>query len=133
MDHKLEDRKGVLKKIIKNKKNSFEYVEGIRTRDINEVFRIFDDSVRNDEEGIIIKIADSKYQPHVRSPDWIKLKSDYIEGLSDTFDVIILGGYFGEGKARIGFGGGGNKGSDFTDFITHFLLGISININRNDP
>jgi len=47
MDHKLEDRKGVLKKIIKNKVNSFEYVEGIRTRDINEVFRVFDDSVKN--------------------------------------------------------------------------------------
>ena len=75
---------------------------------LSGVFRIFDDSVRNDEEGIIIKLADSKYQPNNRSPDWIKLKSDYIEGLSDTFDVIILGGYFGEGKARIGYGGGMN-------------------------
>lgn len=54
-----------------------------------------------------------------------------MEGLSDTLDVIILGGYFGEGKTRIG--SGYNIGQDWTEFITHFLLGIALKVNTNNP
>ena len=51
---------------------------------------------------IIIKKYESTYKPNDRAVDWIKLKGDYVEGLTDTFDLIILGGYYGEGKVRIG-------------------------------
>jgi len=32
----------------------------------------------------------------------MKLKADYVEGINDTFDCLIIGGYFGEGKVRLG-------------------------------
>jgi len=131
MEHQLKDRKAVLRKIIKNKQNQLECVLGTVTSDINKVFRLFDDSVRDNQEGIIIKLAESIYQPSNRSSDWLKLKSDYLEGLSDTLDVIILGGYFGEGKTRIG--SGYNIGQGWTEFITHFLLGVSIKIDERNP
>lgn len=35
--------------------------------------------------------------PNERNIKWMKLKADYIEGLIDTLDVIIMGGYYGEG------------------------------------
>jgi len=47
MDHQLKDRKAVLRKIIKTKKHQLECVEGRQTTDINIVFRVFDDSVRD--------------------------------------------------------------------------------------
>lgn len=32
----------------------------------------------------------------------MKLKADYMEEFIDTLDVLIVGGYFGEGKVRLG-------------------------------
>ena len=34
---------------------------------------------------------------------WIKLKSEYLEAGADTHDLLILGGYFGEGRRRLLF------------------------------
>ena len=43
---------------------------------------------------------------------WAKLKPDYIEGMADNLDLIILGGYYGKGTRRAGG-------------ISHFLLGVA--------
>jgi len=32
----------------------------------------------------------------------MKVKADYLEGFIDTLDVLIVGGYYGEGKVRMG-------------------------------
>ena len=53
------------------------------------------------KEGLIIKKSMSPYIIGQRSEDWIKLKSDYSDG-HDTFDMVILGGYYGEGRRRSG-------------------------------
>jgi len=42
-------------------------------------------------EGIIVKNVNSHYILNDRSNKWLKLKPDYIEGLGDTLDLIILG------------------------------------------
>ena len=41
---------------------------------------------------------DTLYYPGDRSDKWIKMKGDYYEGIVDTLDLMIIGGYFGEGK-----------------------------------
>ena len=43
------------------------------------------------------------------------MKGDYVEGLTDTLDLIILGGYFGNLSYRVGPGG------HWTDKVTTFL------------
>jgi ATP-dependent DNA ligase len=43
------------------------------------------------EEGIMIKNLDSIYVPNERKEKWIKLKPEYIDGIGDTLDLIILG------------------------------------------
>lgn len=53
------------------------------------------------KEGLIVKRSTSSYIIGQRSEDWIKLKSDYSDG-HDTFDMVILGGYYGEGRRRSG-------------------------------
>ena len=54
------------------------------------------------------------------------MKGDYFEGLNDTLDLIIMGGYFGTASYRRG----GNEG-DWTDDLTHFLFGVSVKIDED--
>jgi DNA ligase-4 len=65
-------------------------------------------------EGIVVKNPNSVYKPSVRSNSgWYKVKPDYVLGLNDDLDLLILGGYYGEGKKRSGM-------------ISHFLLGVAV-------
>jgi len=66
----------------------------------------------------MLKDPDSIYVPKERAGNWIKLKGDYIDGLTDTLDLIILGGYYGDSSARHG------SSMHWTDQITSFLLGV---------
>lgn len=51
------------------------------------------------QEGVILKRADSVYKPDARvRGGWFKWKPEYADGLADTLDVLIIGGYYGEGK-----------------------------------
>lgn len=63
--------------------------------------------------------------PNDRSISWIKLKGDYVEGLTDTLDLLIIGGYYGETSYR--------TGNDWTDKITTFLLGVITHLDVDNP
>eukprot|EP00040_Diaphanoeca_grandis_P039717 m.259884 g.259884 ORF g.259884 m.259884 type:complete len:1008 (-) comp38853_c0_seq1:68-3091(-) len=68
-------------------------------------------AVEDQEEGIIIKMANSKYTVDGRAKKgWIKWKPEYVDSLSDHLDLVVFGGYHGEGHR----GGGG---------VSHFMLG----------
>lgn len=99
---KLRDRKTVLKRVVKPIKHKFEVIGGHETTNVEDVFKEFDKAMLKNEEGIIIKQLDSVYSPNDRGTSWIKLKGDYMEGMTDTLDLLIIGGYFGEGRVRIG-------------------------------
>ncbi|PRD34334.1 UNVERIFIED_CONTAM: DNA ligase 3 [Trichonephila clavipes] len=52
-------------------------------------------------EGIVIKAKDGVYEPGKRH--WLKLKKDYLknakgEGMADSADLVVLGGYYGTGR-----------------------------------
>jgi ATP-dependent DNA ligase len=55
-------------------------------------------------EGLMIKQLagpGSRYTPARRSHKWLKVKKDYLDSsFGDTFDVVPVGGFFGEGKRR---------------------------------
>ena len=98
MGARLQDRKIVLNRIIKEVPNILEIVRGKECMTVDEVFEEFNQSVYKNEEGIMIKKLDSAYKPNERSNNWIKLKGEYIDSIGDTLDLIIIGGYFGERK-----------------------------------
>lgn len=83
--------------------------------------------MERNEEGIMLKDPNSPYVPKERATNWIKMKGDYVEGLTDTLDLIILGGYFGNYSYRVGPGG------HWSDKITTFLLGVIEKIDEDNP
>jgi DNA ligase-4 len=53
-------------------------------------------------EGLVLKNLESAYQPNERHGGWVKLKPEYVEGMTDTLDLLIIGAYYGKGKRRSG-------------------------------
>lgn len=76
-----------------------------------------DKMIESNYEGLILKDIDSEYIPGEmgrKTKKWIKIKPDYVDGLGDGIDLVIIGGYYGEGNRRSGD-------------VSHFLLGVSDN------
>jgi len=64
------------------------------------------DAYEQGEEGLVCKRPESLIIPGARTPDWIKLKPDYMEEaeFGDSFDLVVIGYQKGRGKrhGRIG-------------------------------
>lgn len=63
-------------------------------------------------EGIIVKAPESIYKPNVRKDGgWLKIKPEYIDNLMSELDILIIGGYYGDGRR--------------SKLISHFLLAVA--------
>jgi len=67
----------------------------------------------------MLKDPNSIYVPKERANNWLKLKGDYVDGMTDTMDVVIIGGYFGDLSFRLG-----KEGSHWTNQVTSFLVAV---------
>ncbi|XP_031347171.1 DNA ligase 4 isoform X2 [Photinus pyralis] len=83
-----------------------------------EVIDSLNRSMDREEEGIVFKDINSLYKSNDRNAGWWKMKLEYFENLMSDLDVIILGGYYGEGKGR-------NR-------VTGFLVGVSSGQNQSE-
>jgi DNA ligase-1 len=61
---------------------------------------VFEQAVAEGCEGVICKSVDptAGYQAGARGWNWIKLKRDYRSELSDTLDLVVVGGLAGRGR-----------------------------------
>ncbi|KAG0147351.1 hypothetical protein CROQUDRAFT_656279 [Cronartium quercuum f. sp. fusiforme G11] len=102
----LHARRGVLEggqvfKPVKTRLELCYYEVGHTAKDINRCFlKILEER----GEGLVVKQRDSKYYLGSRKDDWVKVKPDYMDELGETFDVMVVGGYWGNGKRGGRFG-----------------------------
>ena len=86
-----------LRKIVnvsKHIKNS----DQIITDNMKDVQKFFDRMLKDNQEGIMIKSLEGNYQAGTRGWNWIKWKKDYMGDVSDTFDLVVVGAFYGRGK-----------------------------------
>ncbi len=78
----------------------------IVTDNLEEIEDFFNKTLEKKLEGIIIKSMSSNavYEAGKRSWFWLKWKEEYAEGMRETFDLVIVGKYYGRGKRKGSFG-----------------------------
>lgn len=65
---------------------------------VQEVVKALNEAIDNREEGIMVKDPSSIYKPDKRGEGWLKIKPEYVDGLMDQLDLLIVGGYWGKGR-----------------------------------
>jgi len=84
----------------------------------DRIFERLQEVIDNNKEGLIVKNVDSKYVLNCRQGDhWVKMKPEQSDALTETMDLIILGGYFGNGKTKS------------SSRINHYLVAVAENVN----
>jgi len=92
-------RHKALKSLIKESER-VQMAKYISTDDVEELEKFFEEAIENGCEGLVCKSVneDSVYQAGSRGWLWIKYKRDYKSEMTDTVDLVVIGGFHGRGK-----------------------------------
>lgn len=92
MKEPLKERWAALKKIVKPSKN-FKLAEHIETKSLKEAEEFYSASLKDGQEGAIVKNLDAHYQPGRRAGFWLKVKP-----ILEPLDLVVVGAEWGEGR-----------------------------------
>lgn len=101
----LEERRKILKESFQETPGKFMFAQSRDVDNIEEIQEVLDEAVKSQCEGLMVKALDSTYEIAKRSQYWLKLKKDYLEGIGDTVDAVVIGAYYGKGKRTGTYGG----------------------------
>ncbi len=94
---KYEKRYSILRKILRQT-DKIKLALQKMCKDSDCIEDLFNKTVEHGGEGIIIKNLHGQYQAGTRGWNWVKWKPEYVKGLRDTFDLVVVGAFHGKGR-----------------------------------
>ncbi|MBW0493149.1 hypothetical protein O181_032864 [Austropuccinia psidii MF-1] len=97
----LTSRRRLLKEHFQEVEGEFGFAQSVDVDNVDEIQAFLDESVKAGCEGLMVKMLEGKnanYEPSRRSMNWLKIKKDYLAGVGDSFDLVVVGAYYGRGK-----------------------------------
>lgn len=103
----LRERRAHLHEALMPVEGEFAFATSMDGQEIDEIQTFLDESMKASCEGLMVKMLDgteSGYEPSKRSRNWLKIKKDYLSGIGDSLDLVVLGAYHGKGKRTSVYG-----------------------------
>ncbi|EDN98854.1 hypothetical protein SS1G_13713 [Sclerotinia sclerotiorum 1980 UF-70] len=107
VEKSLRERRALLHEAFQPVEGEFQFATSMNGQEIDEIQTFLDESVKASCEGLMVKMLDgteSGYEPSKRSRNWLKIKKDYLSGIGDSLDLVVLGAYYGRGKRTSVYG-----------------------------
>ncbi|ODV88363.1 hypothetical protein CANCADRAFT_29619 [Tortispora caseinolytica NRRL Y-17796] len=103
----LTERRAILQEHFSPVEDCYGFATFENCREVEAIQDFLDQSIKDNCEGLMIKALDgpeSHYLPSKRTQNWLKLKKDYLDGIGDTLDLVVLGAFYGKGKRTNWYG-----------------------------
>ncbi|KAK1239050.1 hypothetical protein MKX08_006111 [Trichoderma sp. CBMAI-0020] len=107
VERSLRERRELLSTAFVPTEGEFQLATHMNGQELDEIQTFLDESVKASCEGLMVKMLDgteSGYEPSKRSRNWLKVKKDYLSGVGDSLDLVVLGAYYGKGKRTSVYG-----------------------------
>ncbi|ODN94668.1 DNA ligase 1 [Cryptococcus wingfieldii CBS 7118] len=103
----LKERRALMYEHFQPVESEFAFATSSDGHTSEEIQTFLELSVKDGCEGLMVKMLEgdvATYEPSRRSMNWLKLKKDYLAGVGDSLDLVVVGAYHGKGKRTAVYG-----------------------------